>query len=478
MVSSIELLRDEERLGRALLDHSIISQQEFDLVRRQARATGIDLWRVLLNLNLVSAETLDSLLSNPDGQSFPTSHRPGSPLSLREDLAEAVDEGDLPGLVEQIFDRAFELRATDIHFDPQDDARLRVRLRIDGQMHDILLIPAEMAQGTISRIKVMGNMNIIERRDSQDGHIVQRFGEFERNLRIATVPTSRGERLVARILDESAVTVGLDKLGMSHEQMESLHHLLREPNGIIIVTGPVGSGKTTTLYSSLQRINVPSLNVMTIEDPVEYRLAGVNQLQVDPRSDWTFPKALRAMLRQDPDVMMIGEIRDDETAKIAVRASLTGDLVLTSMHANDAAGAVGTLYNFGIPGYLLSSSLLGVIAQRLVRKINPEAIEEYPADEKMRALLRLSPDEYPNLMLRRGKGTPADLGTGYLGRTGVFEVMVVDELLRDMIFRETTKDVLRQVAVDLGMMPLQQHAIQKVIQGVTTLEEIFRVGII
>lgn len=482
-----EKLEDHERLKKLLLERGLVSEKEYQLVEQQSRATGREPWRILLSLNLVTIDSINALVSESEEKSaappparsnFIPERQPATPREagpIEGQLAGAVAQGDLPGLVEQIFQKAFESRATDIHFDPQDGNRLRVRYRIDGQLHDVLQVPPQAAASIVSRIKILATMDIIEKRQAQDGHIVQNHNGHALNLRVATVPTNRGERLVIRILDDKRVLVGLDKLGLSEQQAETIERLISKPYGIITVTGPVGSGKTTTLYSCLHRINDPAMNVMSIEDPVEYSLPGVNQLQVDPKIDWTFPKALRAMLRQDPDVMMVGEIRDDETAKIAIRASLTGVLVLTSMHANDAASTIGTLYNYGIPGYLISTSLLGVVAQRLVRKINTDSVEEFEADEKMRNLLRLGPDEYPGLRLKRGKGTTEDFGTGYRGRTGVFEVMEMNELLRDMVFRETTKDVLRELAIDQGMMPLFDHAVQKVIAGITTIEEVYRV---
>ena len=313
----LEKLRDQTKLSRMLLDRGLISQQEHELVRRQTEATGVEMWRLLLNLNLISAEVLNSLVSGTDAAKTPplgrlanrqhgldagSSSKIGTPV--RETLARAVEQAivdsDVPPLVEEVFEQAFDVRATDIHFDPQDKDELRVRYRIDGQLFEVVTIPPQLASGVVSRIKILATMDITRRREAQDGHVVQHIGDRERNLRIATVPTSRGERLVARILDEQAVLVGLDKLGLDPHQTEAIGRLLRKPYGILIVSGPVGSGKTTTLYSCLNQIHLPTRNVMTIEDPVEYKLAGINQLQVDPKIDWTFPKALRAMLRQDP----------------------------------------------------------------------------------------------------------------------------------------------------------------------------------
>lgn len=503
--STLHLFHDEERLGRLVLERNVVTLQELDLAREQARANRLELYRVLLNLNLVTVDQLNELAATAsNGTSGEMNGRPLPALAKQplhspppvlaqamldeddedeEDLSDVAagvalaDAGDIPGLVEQLLGRAINARATDIHLDPMPEHRLRIRFRIDGQLHDILQLPANRAQAVVSRLKLMSAMDIIEKRDAQDGHLIATINGKTHNLRIATIPTHRGERLVARILDETVVSIGLDHLGFNDDQRNVVNAMLKRPYGILIVTGPVGSGKTTTLYSCLTKLNNPTRNVMTIEDPVEYTLPGVNQCQVDAKNEWTFPKALRGMLRQDPNILMVGEIRDDETAQISVRAALTGVLVLTSMHANDAASTVSNLFSFGIPGYLVSGSLLGVVAQRLVRKINQDSYEEFAADQKMRELLRLEDNEHPNLMLRRGVGTAEDFGTGYLGRTGVFEVLEVDEIIRDMIFRETNKDVLRQVAIDNGMLPLVQHAINKVIAGITTIEEVYRVAL-
>jgi type IV pilus assembly protein PilB len=392
---NLEKLADHETLKKLLLERGIVSEKEYQLVEQQSRATGRE-----LSLNLVTIETINALIRENESSKAAAEpmHKTARFTPTNEigpiegHLAGAVSQGDLPGLVEQIFQKAFESRATDIHFDPQDGNRLRVRYRIDGQLHDVLQVPAQAAASIVSRIKILASLDIIEKRQAQDGHILHHHDGRDLNLRVATVPTNRGERLAVRILDDQRVLVGLDKLGLTPQQTEALERLIHK-----------------------HHINDPAMNVMSIEDPVEYSLPGVNQLQVDAKIDWTFPKALRAMLRQDPDVMMVGEIRDDETAKIAIRASLTGVLVLTSMHANDAASTIGTLYNYGIPGYLISTSLLGVVAQRLVRRINPEAVEEFEADERMRELLKLEPDQYPGLRLKRGRGTPEDFWTGYRG---------------------------------------------------------------
>lgn len=470
-------LEDADALSRLLQDRGVITQQERELARMQSRATGIAFWRVLLNLNLCSADLLQSVVQSAglvaDARAVVEQQSAG--LAVRQTLCAAIEEGDVPALVERLFEQAVLARATDIHFEPYEGRSLRVRLRIDGILHDVATIPGQFAVQVVSRIKLLAGLNIVEKRDPQDGHIVFAAAGAPRNLRIASVPTNRGERIVARIIDQQSSQVRLDELGMAPEHVAAVTRWLHSPFGIVAVTGPVGSGKTTTLYACLNHLNLGSRNLMTVEDPVEYELCGVSQLQVDPKIGWTFPKALRAILRQDPDVIMVGEIRDDETAQIAVRAALTGGLVLTTMHANDAPGAVGTFYSYGVPGYLVAQSLLGVIAQRLVRKIHPAACVEYAPDEAMRRLLRLQEGERPDLKLKRGCGTAADFGTGYLGRTGLFEVLELTESMRDLIHREPAKGELRRVAIENGMQPLAMHGVEKVLEGITSLEEAYQV---
>jgi type IV pilus assembly protein PilB len=258
-------------------------------------------------------------------------------------------------------------------------------------------------------------------------------------------------------------------------QAETLDRLITQPYGAILVAGPVGAGKTSTLYNCLERINSPLKNVMTIEDPIEHRIPGVNQSQINNPGEMSFSEGLRAMLRQDPDVVMIGEIRDDETARIGIRAALTGVLVFSTLHGSDAPSTISNLYNFGIPGYQLSSSLLAIVSQRLIRKICPYCRVTYASDEQVLAALELDPDEHRELRLHRGLGCPACFQTGYLGRTGIFEIMVVGEELRDLIFQQIPRDVLRRVAVDLGMRTLKHNAVDKILEGTTTVEEAYRV---
>ena len=322
---------------------------------------------------------------------------------------------------------------------------------------------------------MLADLNIVERRHAQDGRIRLPYRDKLRDLRVATLPTVLGEKIVVRVHEAMDHEYGFDLLGLNVDQAGQLAAICDKPYGAILVAGPVGSGKTTTLYTCLSRVNSPTRNVMTIEDPIERRLPGVNQLQVDLKGDFTFGTGLRAMLRQDPDVIMIGEIRDEETAHIGIRAALTGVLVFSTIHASDAPSTLGNLYDFKIPGYMLSNTLLGVISQRLLRKICPYCKITFEADEQQLSMLGLEPDEHRGAILGRGEGCPACFQTGYLGRSGIFEIMDINETLRELIFQQIPKDVLRRVASDLGMRTLRQAAVDKVLEGVTTLEEVYRV---
>jgi type IV pilus assembly protein PilB len=393
---------------------------------------------------------------------------------VRKDLQEKAATVSLSELVNQILERACDCEATDIHFDPKENG-LRVRYRIDGQLQDILFVEAAIAAPVISRLKVVSNLNIVERRHSQDGRITIQHQNKPRDLRLATFPTIFGEKIVIRIHEVLTDVADLTHLGMTNQQAETLDRLIAQPYGAILVAGPVGAGKSSTLYNCLERINSPLKNVMTIEDPIEHRIPGVNQCQINSQGDMGFSEGLRAMLRQDPDIIMIGEIRDDETARIGIRAALTGVLVFSTLHGSDSPSTISNLYNFGIPGYQLSSSLLAIVSQRLIRKICPYCRITYTADEKVLTALEIDPEQCRELGLHRGLGCPACFQSGYLGRTGIFEIMVVGEELRDLIFQQIPRDVLRRVAVDLGMRTLKHSAVDKILEGSTTVEEAYRV---
>jgi type IV pilus assembly protein PilB len=480
----------EQSLVTALVKNGVLTPEQVKAAQRYGAENHRDLCQSILELNLISTELLNTLafqhlaaMADVNGatgkgsESTVVAILPDSAKhqrDVRNELRELSVSAPLPELVAQILEKAIESRATDIHFDPQENG-LRVRFRIDGLLQDVLTLEPGLMTPMISRLKVMSDLNIVERRHSQDGRITIQHHNRSRDLRVATFPTTLGEKIVIRIHESLSETLGFDHLGMTPTQAEKLNALIAKPHGAVLVAGPVGAGKTSTLYSCLGKVNVPSQNIMTIEDPIEYRIPGVNQTQVDVRGELRFSDGLKAMLRQDPDVIMIGEIRDDETARIGIRAALTGVLVFSTIHASDSPGTIGNLYNFGIPGYQLSSSLLGIISQRLIRKICPYCRVSFPADAKILAALELDPVDYDGLTLHKGLGCPACFQTGYLGRTGVFEIMVINEDLRELVFQQIPKDILRRVAVDLGMQTLKSSAADKVLDGTTTVEEVYRV---
>ncbi len=482
----------EETLITVLLKKGLLTTEQVRTAQVYGQEHNRDLRQSILELNLISPDLLNQLaferlstLASDNGQTgavAPVVATGGGPLSpnrtqhhrdIRKDLQEKSVTATLSELVHEILVRACDCQSTDIHFDPLENG-LRVRYRIDGQLQDILFVEPAMATPVISRLKIISDLNIVERRHSQDGRITILHHGRPRDLRLATFPTTYGEKIVIRIHEVLTDVQGFSQLGMTADQAASLDRLISQPYGAVLVAGPVGAGKTSTLYTCLERINSPMKNVMTIEDPIEHRIPGVNQTQITP-GEMGFGEGLRAMLRQDPDIIMIGEIRDDETARIGIRAALTGVLVFSTLHGSDAPGTISNLYNFGIPGYQLSSSLLAIVSQRLVRKICPYCRVPYTATEKDVMALELDPAEYRDLRLHKGLGCPACFQTGYLGRTGIFEIMSMGEELRDLVFQQIPKDVLRRVAVNLGMRTLKQSAVDKILEGTTTLEEAYRV---
>lgn len=389
-------------------------------------------------------------------------------------LVDVAEQAPVPRLLDYIFEAAVDAKATDVHLDPHEDGMV-IRYRIDGMLHDVLNVAPSTALALVSRVKVLSNMDIVERRHAQDGRISLDVGDEQHDVRTATVPTTMGEKVAIRIMTSRAMFTELTDLGLDAKQQEIVEKFIARPYGMILATGPVGSGKTTTLYSSLMKINRRSDNILTIEDPVEYRIVGANQVQVNTRVDFSFAEGLRAMLRQDPDTIMVGEIRDDETARIGVWAALTGVLVLSTIHSNDAPSTVTTLFNFNIPGFLISNSLIGIIAQRLVRKICPACREEYAPDAELFKQMGVDGKKHKGVKFSRGKGCAECFHTGYSGRTGIYEIMEANEEIKDLIFRQTTREVIRQVARDTGMQTLKESAFNKVVDGVTTVEEYFRV---
>lgn len=395
-------------------------------------------------------------------------------VEVRQSLQTSIAEDETPEVTDDLFNKAIDSRATDIHLDPREED-YRVRYRVDGQLHDIVTIPYDKAMAVVSRIKLLANMDIVERRAPQDGRLSHTYGTRRHDLRVSTIPAGYGEKLVIRIHDAIAEIIGLKQLGLTLAQEDVLVRLLQKPNGMMIVSGPVGSGKTTTLYSFMGAVNSPGRNLMTIEDPIEYRLDGVNQVQVEGRAEIGFSEGLRAILRQDPDVIMIGEIRDHETAQIGLRAALTGVLVFSTTHASDAATTVANLHNFSVPNYMLASGLIGIVGQRLVRKTCPYCQYRHKPDPALWQLLGLPDEEVADAEVVRGQGCPACFHTGYLGRIGVFEILEVDEEIRELIMRKMPKDQIRQAAEAKGMQTLWHSVVELVRSGVTTIEEALRV---
>jgi len=390
-----------------------------------------------------------------------------------DQLKELTEDAPVVRLVNLVIRQALRDAASDIHIQPEAN-RVRVRYRIDGILHDKMVVPKQVQAALVSRIKVMADMDIAEKRAPQDGRISLLMQKREYDFRISTFPGVHGEKVVMRVLDKRGVQVSLNKLGISASMMEDFENLINHTYGIIAVTGPTGSGKSTTLYSVLNKINSPEKNIMTIEDPVEYQLPGLTQGQVNPRAGVTFATALRTMLRQDPDVMLVGEMRDAETALIAVEAALTGHLVLSTLHTNDAPSAVTRMLEMGIEPFLIASSVIGVLAQRLVRVICSHCKEAYtpPVDAFRRLNLAMDLD---SVTFYRGRGCDRCMHTGYRGRIGVFELMAVNDSIRELILKKTAAHTIRQEGLDSGMMTLRQDAMQKILEGVTTMEEALRV---
>ena len=383
--------------------------------------------------------------------------------------------GDAPGvrLANLILEQAIMQKASDIHLEPLE-GRMKVRYRIDGLLRDIMEIPRHFQGDVNSRIKVMAGLDITERRKPQDGRIQLSFNGTEVDLRISTLPTVYGEKIVARVLHRANHLMDLDEFGFSPADLEKMESMLRLNQGLILVTGPTGSGKTTTLYAFLNRLNSPEKNIVTVEDPVEYRLDGVNHVQVNPKVGLTFATGLRTVLHQDPDVIMVGEIRDEETGEIAVRSALTGHLVLSTLHTNSAVATVSRLINMGLEPYILSSTIIGIVAQRLVRRICFDCREEVELTDPLMIRYIRSLGLEPPQVVYQGKGCPLCGGTGYRGRTAIGEVLVFNREMRQAVDRRAGEDELLDIALRSGMTTLQRAAVAKLAQGITTAEEIIR----
>ena len=390
-------------------------------------------------------------------------------------LKDLASEAPVIRVVNLIMERALEARASDIHIEPFE-SRLIVRYRVDGVMQEVESPPRRLSAAVISRIKIMSNLDIAERRLPQDGRIKLRMKSKEIDMRVSTVPTMHGESVVMRVLDKGGVPLNFDTLGFQPETLKLFLNALTQPHGIVLVTGPTGSGKTTTLYTALQLLNKPDVKILTVEDPVEYQMEGINQIQVKPQIGLTFANALRSIVRQDPDVIMIGEIRDLETAQIAVQSALTGHLVISTLHTNDAPSTVNRLLDMGVEDYLLTSTVNGILAQRLVRSLCTDCREPYePLPEVVKEFeLERFTDDTP-IMLYRPVGCEACGGTGYSGRLGIMEMMPMTDTIRSLVMRHAISGEIRRQAIDEGMQTLYEDGLRKVLAGTITLDEVLRV---
>jgi general secretion pathway protein E len=406
-----------------------------------------------------------------------TEESPEQIISEIEDSGDLLDEtsnAPIIKLVNLLLSGAVRDRASDIHIAPYQNS-VKVRYRIDGVLYDILNLPRRIQSPLSSRIKIMAKLNIAEKRLPQDGRIDIRIGDRNVDIRVSVLPTAFGERLVLRLLDKTADILKLSDLGMDSININIFNGLIKSPFGIILVTGPTGSGKSTTLYAALSTLNSPQINIITIEDPIEYQIDGVGQIQVNPKIDLTFANGLRSIVRQDPDVILVGEIRDLETAEIAIQSSLTGHLVFSTLHTNDAASAVTRLIDMGIEPFLVTSSVIAILAQRLVRVLCPRCKEPYIPDEASLVNIGIRPEALDIHTIYRKNGCLSCMNTGYRGRTGIFEILVMDEPLKRLVLATSDSNQLNDLAIKRGMKNLYGDGVQKVLDGTTTNEEVLRV---
>jgi len=397
-----------------------------------------------------------------------------SEIEEKADLLDDISDAPIIKLANHIISQSVKARASDIHIEPYQDS-FKVRYRVDGILYDLLSPPKWVQPALISRIKVMAKMNIAEKRLPQDGRLDVKIGNQEIDVRVSTIPTSFGERLVLRLLDKSASLISLSDLGLVSDKLDTLETLVKSPNGIILVTGPTGSGKTTTLYAILSSINMPDINIITIEDPIEYQIQGISQIQVNPKIDLTFASGLRSIVRQDPDVILVGEIRDRETAEIAVQSTLTGHLVFSTLHTNDSASAITRLVDIGVEPFLISSSLLAVVAQRLIRVLCKSCREPYTPDDVALKSIGIDAGQCRDAVIYRSIGCENCFFTGYKGRTGIFEIMLLDDSLKSLILKTHDSNSIKNEALNQKMVTLRQYGVQKVLNGISTIEEVFRV---
>ena len=463
---------DEKKLYLAMED-----PQDREAIQDVRRISGMDIVPHIATISEIN-QAIEIWYSNTDIDKAINEYAKNDVQNIiKEEITgdEDINAAPIVRLVHSILESAVRKKASDIHIEYDGDL-MRVRFRIDGILMEHMKTSAKAYKAIISRIKIMANLNISERRLPQDGRIYLTVDNKPIDFRVSTMPTSKDEKVVMRVLDKSSFMIGKDKLGLSKESIDIYDKLLLNPYGLILVVGPTGSGKTTTLYSMLNQLNDVEKNILTIEDPVEYELQGINQSQINYKAGLDFTSALRAFLRQDPDIIMVGEIRDHATAEIAIRASLTGHLVLSTLHANTAIGAIARLIDMNIDSFLITSSLIGVVAQRLVRKICPFCKEEYIASVGEKKVLGYDLDKH--LTLFKGRGCDKCNNTGYKGRLGIYEIIQITKDIRDLIDKNANEEEILNKANELGMKSIKQDAAYKVLDGQTTVEEMLRVTFI
>ncbi|MCD6460692.1 type II secretion system ATPase GspE [bacterium] len=429
-----------------------------------------DILQTLEKLYGAEEEKIDNLLKDIQNENISITSKDDE--SNNDDLED--NNAPVIKLVNLIISEAFHKKASDIHIEPME-RKFRIRYRIDGVLQEIPNPPKRLQGSVISRLKIMANLDMAEKRLPQDGRIKVKIGQKSIDLRVSTLPASHGESVVLRILDKGGLSLGLSELGFFSDDERLVTQLIENPNGIFLITGPTGSGKTTTLYSCLHTLNKSDRKIITVEDPIEYQLQGINQVQVRTNIGLTFSNVLRACLRQAPNIIMIGEIRDLETAEIAVNASLTGHLVFSTLHTNDAAGAITRLIEQGVKPFLVASSIRGILAQRLIRCICQNCKESYKPSDKELDLLGIPQDQRTGIMLYRGAGCPTCNNSGYKGRKGVFEILFMNDEIQRLIYEKSSSTVIRNRSRELGMRTLREDGIRKVLSGMTTIEEVLRV---
>ena len=446
------------------------------------RILGMDDFQIVLSTkdNILSAINISYDLSRDSAEQLVQDMEENGSTIISEiedtsDLLDDISDAPIIKLVNHIISQSIKARASDIHIEPYQTS-FKVRYRVDGILYDLLTPPKWIQPTLISRIKVMAKMDIAEKRLPQDGRLEIKMGDQEIDVRVSTIPISFGERVVLRLLRKTSALLNLSDLGLESEKLNLLENLVRSPSGIILVTGPTGSGKTTTLYAILSSINIPDINIITIEDPVEYQIQGISQIQVNPKINLTFAQGLRSIVRQDPDVILIGEIRDQETAEIAVQSALTGHLVFSTLHTNDSASAITRLVDIGVEPFLISSTVIAVAAQRLVRVLCSDCKEPYTPDEISLNGIGITQNQIKNSIIYKAKGCEKCLNTGYRGRIGIFEIMTLGYKLKNLILKTYDSYRIKEEALKLDLVTLRQDGIQKVLNGITTIEEVLRVA--